>query len=86
MATPAIPADIAAMTFEEAMDELEKIVDRLEGGDVPLDQSVAEYERGALLRRHCTERLEAARLRVDQITQTPDGTIATGPLTGGDGS
>jgi exodeoxyribonuclease VII small subunit len=64
---PAIPADIAALTFEAALSELEKIVGQLESGQAPLEQSIELYERGAALKAHCETRLEAARLRVEKI-------------------
>ena len=45
--------DIAAMSFEDALGELERIVENLERGDVPLDRSIAIYERGEALKAHC---------------------------------
>jgi len=70
---PAIPADIAAMTFEAALAELEKIVGQLESGQAPLEASIELYERGAALKTHCEKRLEAARLRVEKIVVGPNG-------------
>lgn len=67
---------VAEMTFEEAMGELEQVVARLERGDVPLEDSIALYERGAALRAHCAARLKAAEERVEQITLGEDGTAA----------
>ena len=61
------PADIATLTFEQALAELEQIVARLESGQAPLEASIAMYERGAALKAHCETRLEAARLRVEKI-------------------
>jgi len=61
------PADIAAMSFEQALSELEQIVGRLESGQAPLEDSIRMYERGAALKAHCEKRLEAARLRVEKI-------------------
>jgi exodeoxyribonuclease VII small subunit len=66
-------ADIATMTFEDALRTLEDIVGRLERGDVPLDQSIDLYERGEALRRHCQARLDAAQARIEKIVQGPDG-------------
>ena len=60
------PADIASLTFEQALAELEQIVARLESGQAPLEDSIRMYERGAVLKAHCETRLEAARLRVEQ--------------------
>jgi exodeoxyribonuclease VII small subunit len=68
-----IPADIAKMTFEQAMSELEGLVAKLEGGETPLDESIALYERGAALREHCDRRLRDAEMRVEKITQGSNG-------------
>jgi len=65
--------DISAMTFEEALKALEDVVRRLEGGEVPLDESIALYERGEALRRHCQARLDAAQERIEKIVAGPDG-------------
>ena len=67
------PADIAALNFEQALKELEDIVSRLESGQTELEKSIELYERGALLKDHCEQRLEAARLRVERIVTTPQG-------------
>ena len=68
MAKNSIPADIAAMGFEEAMKELETIVKQLEGGQVKLDQAVQHYERGTALKTHCEGKLAEARTKVEKIT------------------
>jgi exodeoxyribonuclease VII small subunit len=70
------PADIPAMSFEQALSELEQIVARLESGQAPLEDSIRMYERGAALKAHCESRLEAARLKVEQIVQRAGGAIA----------
>ncbi len=62
-----IPGDIAAMNFEVALAELEGIVQDLEGGQVDLDASIALYSRGALLKRHCETKLNAASEQVEKI-------------------
>ena len=67
------PADIAAMSFETALSELEQIVARLESGQAPLEDSIKLYERGAALKAHCEARLKAAQLRVEKIVVGPDG-------------
>lgn len=74
--TPAIPDDIANMNFEDALAELDKIVRTLEGGAAKLDDSIAAYERGALLRRHCEIKLKEAQTRVDKIVLGADGTVS----------
>jgi exodeoxyribonuclease VII small subunit len=72
-------ADIAAMSFEDALAELEQIVRRLEAGQVKLDEAIQYYERGAQLKRHCEHKLSEAQQRVDRIVIGPDGGIAAAP-------
>jgi len=74
-----VPADIAAMNFEEALAELEQLVRRLEGGQVRLDEAILCYERGALLKRHCERKLNEAQQRVDRIVIGGDGAITAEP-------
>ncbi len=66
-------ADVAALPFERALAELEEIVKRLEGGRVPLEDSIAIYERGEVLKRHCEGLLKRAEARIDRITLGSDG-------------
>ena len=77
--TTAIPDDIAGMNFEDALAELDKIVRTLESGSAKLDDSIAAYERGALLRRHCEVKLKEAQARVDKIVLGADGTLTVDP-------
>ena len=70
--------DIAALSFEAAMKELEGVVSRLEQGDATLEESIALYERGAKLRAHCDTRLKDAEERIERITLAggqPTGTV-----------
>ncbi|WBQ13549.1 exodeoxyribonuclease VII small subunit [Hyphomonadaceae bacterium BL14] len=67
------PADISAMSFEAALAELETIVQKLEGGEVELEKSIALYQRGAALKAHCEARLKDAQLKVDKIVIGADG-------------
>jgi exodeoxyribonuclease VII small subunit len=60
--------DVKQLSFERAIEELETIVKRLEEGKVPLEESVAIYERGELLKRRCEELLRQAEARVEKIT------------------
>ncbi|MGO4704109.1 exodeoxyribonuclease VII small subunit [Dyella sp. 2RAB6] len=60
--TPAEPT--APVDFEHSLDELEQLVARMEGGDLSLDDSLASFERGIGLYRHCQQALEQAELRV----------------------
>lgn len=80
MPDPAIPADIQAMSFEDAIAELEAIVRRLEEGKGKLDDAIGSYERGTLLRRHCEAKLAEAQARIDKIVTAGDGSVATAPL------
>ena len=59
--------DLSALTFEQALAELETIVSELESGQAPLERSIGIYERGAVLKALCEKRLEEARLRVEKI-------------------
>jgi exodeoxyribonuclease VII small subunit len=74
-------ADIQKLTFEQAIDQLETIVKRLEEGKVPLEESVSIYERGEALKRRCEELLRQAEARVEKITLDANGKPAgTEPL------
>jgi exodeoxyribonuclease VII small subunit len=64
---------VTGLPFETALQELEQIVAQLERGDVPLEKSIAIYERGEALRKHCAELLAKAELKVEVITQAADG-------------
>ena len=76
------PSDsIESLSFEEALRALETIVRQLESGDVPLEDSIALYEKGDKLRQHCQKRLDAAQARIERIVAGPDGTaIGTQPF------
>ena len=65
--------DVKKLTFEKAIEELESIVKRLEEGKVPLEESVAMYERGEVLKRRCDELLRQAEARVEKITLNAAG-------------
>ena len=68
-----LPPDIASLSFEQALEQLEKIVSELESGQAPLERSIEMYERGAALKSHCEARLAAARLKVERIVVGPQG-------------
>ncbi|MBL4739738.1 MAG: exodeoxyribonuclease VII small subunit [Sneathiella sp.] len=72
------PADILELSFEAALQELEKIVEKLDSGKVDLDQSIDIYTRGALLKQHCDTKLRSAQERVDKIVNQ-NGTFSTQP-------
>lgn len=71
--------DIATMSFEDALAELEGIVRRLESGQVKLDDAIQSYERGAQLKRHCEKKLNEAQQRVDRIVIGADGAVTVEP-------
>lgn len=72
MSEIALP-DVKKMSFEQALGELEKIVAELEGGRAPLQDSIAIYERGEALKKHCETLLKAAEARIEKITLDRDG-------------
>ncbi|WP_084860813.1 exodeoxyribonuclease VII small subunit [Salibaculum halophilum] len=75
---------VAEMSFEEALRELEEVVGKLERGEVPLDESIALYERGAELRKRCEAKLKEAEEKVAKLTLDGDGTpTGTEPLDAG---
>lgn len=67
------PANLAEISFEDALRELEGIVTSLERGDVSLDDAITAFERGTKLKAHCQARLEEARMKVEQIRLPADG-------------
>jgi exodeoxyribonuclease VII small subunit len=66
-------ADVSNLTFEKALAELEAIVGKLERGDVPLEESIAMYSRGEVLRTHCETLLKQAEMRIEKIALGADG-------------
>jgi len=75
------PADgaVMALSFEDALAELEKIVRGLEGGQQKLEDAITAYERGARLRAHCEAKLAEAEARVQAIVAAADGSVALRP-------
>ena len=72
--------DVSGLSFEQALKELEGIVTRLEQGSVPLEESIAIYERGDALRAHCDKLLKAAEARVEKIRLEGGKPIGSEPL------
>lgn len=73
--------DVSKLSFEQALDQLEQIVDRLERGDVALDESIKIYDQGEALKKHCAALLKAAEDKVEKIRIGADGTAkGTEPL------
>jgi exodeoxyribonuclease VII small subunit len=75
----AMPAEIAAMSFEQALTELQALVKQLEKGESKLDDAIASYERGALLKQHCEAKLREAQMKVDKIVLGANGSVGTQP-------
>jgi exodeoxyribonuclease VII small subunit len=75
----AMPAEIAAMSFEQALADLQALVKQLEKGDSKLDDAIAIYERGALLKQHCETKLREAQMKVEKIVLGANGAVGTQP-------
>jgi exodeoxyribonuclease VII small subunit len=71
--------EIASLSFEQALAQLEKIVAELESGKTDLEQSIDAYERGARLKAHCEAKLKEAQLRVERIVIGPAGPAGVEP-------
>jgi exodeoxyribonuclease VII small subunit len=71
-----LPPDVQAMSFEDALAELERIVKGLEGGQQKLEDAIGAYERGAALRAHCEAKLAEADARVQAIVAAADGSLS----------
>lgn len=67
--------ELAALSFEAALQELEALVARLESGDASLDESIRLYTRGEALRAHCEARLKDAQMRIEKIAMASDGSV-----------
>ncbi len=75
---PAGPdADVVAMPFDRALTELQAVVGRLESGGLPLEESIALYERGVALHDHCSGLLTGAELRVQRLVDGAGGSLRT---------
>jgi exodeoxyribonuclease VII small subunit len=72
--------DVASLSFEAALKELEAIVTKLERGDVPLEESIAIYERGEVLKKRCEALLNEAEERVDKIRLADGKAVGTEPF------
>lgn len=68
------------MSFEKALAELESIVGSLESGKAPLEESISAYERGIALKSYCEKKLQEARLKIEKISLSPDGSAKTAPF------
>jgi exodeoxyribonuclease VII small subunit len=79
MAKNAAASAVEELSFEAALRELETIVNRMEQGEVDLEDSIALYERGVALKAHCESKLKSAEARLDKIVLGPDGPKGTEP-------
>ena len=71
--------DVSKLSFEDALQALEDIIDKLERGDAPLEQSIELYERGASLKAHCEAKLKAAQERIEKIVLDGSGDARAAP-------
>ena len=71
-----IPNDIKKLSFEDAMSELEEIVDNLESGNIDLDKSIQYYTRGSQIRAHCQKKLGEAVMKLEEIQVSSEGKIS----------
>ena len=70
-----IPEDINKLSFENALAELEEIVDSLESGSVDLERSIEYYTRGSMLKLHCQKKLDEAVLKLEEMKVSSDGKV-----------
>ena len=75
-----VTEEIKKLSFEEAISELERIVEDLERGDIELEDSISIYERGVILKAHCETKLKTAKMKIDKIVSHPDGDFSSEPL------
>lgn len=71
---------VESLSFEDALQELETIVRRLETGEAALEDSISAYERGISLKTHCEKKLHDAKAKIEKISVQKDGSITTQPL------
>ena len=66
----------SALSFEQALEKLESLVDRLESGDLPLEEALSAFEQGVALTRRCAGQLDDAERRIEVLTREGDGVVA----------
>lgn len=74
---PALPGTVS---FEQAIQRLEKIVADMEGAELPLEDVLAKYEEGTRLVRHCSQKLDEAEKKIELLTKKRDGTVELKPF------
>jgi exodeoxyribonuclease VII small subunit len=72
--------EIIDLSFEDALAELDVIVQKLETGESPLEESINAYERGIILKNHCEKKLKEAQTKIEKISINNDGSIKTEPF------
>lgn len=77
---PAPASAIDAMSFEQAMKELEDIVRRMEGGNADLETAIGDYKRGMALQQHCMKKLSSAKLEIEAVVKGQDGSPGLQPF------
>lgn len=80
MAKSDTPADIAKLSFEAALEELQQIVQGLETGSGKLDEAINSYKRGAALKQHCEAKLRQAQQQIDKISLDSQGAVKAEPF------
>jgi exodeoxyribonuclease VII small subunit len=80
MAEPKKRKEISAMSFEEALAELQALVKELEKGEGRLDEAVETYKRGIALKEHCERKLREAQEKIAKIVVAPDGSVRADPI------
>ncbi len=76
------PPDLVALTYEDALGELDSLIRRLESGSIDLADSIVCYERGAALAAHCAKLLETTEQKIERLVLGPDGKPSEEPLPG----
>ena len=69
------------MSFEDAMKELEKLVDSLDKGDVSLDEAITAYDRGSQLKEYCEKKLNEAKMKIETIQSSDKEDVVVDQLT-----
>ncbi|MBN1783355.1 MAG: exodeoxyribonuclease VII small subunit [Alphaproteobacteria bacterium] len=72
--------DLTKLSFKDAMKQLEEIIQKMDSAEVKLEDVVTLYEKGMALKKVCEEKLQNAKLKVEKITLSPNGTIHTEPF------
>ncbi len=75
MAKPKPRSKTESMTYEQALGELESLIDRIEQGEIGLEESLNEYRRGADLLKRCRGILETAEQQIEELTADPDANL-----------